>query len=249
MRNQYENKDAAQRYDCSVKIWEDGVKRVNAMKITSQMSVLDIGSGPGILAIPLAKAGCQVTAVEPSAAMRQLLQKHMEEEGITNIRILPYAWEELPEKSLESYDVIIASYSLMMNDFKEAVKKMNRHAKKIVELYWFAGETSWEKDRRVLEERLHRKNKKNIAPKIDCFYQSLYEMGIYSNITMLEHTKFDREYKNFEDAVSDMSVRYEIADSEEEVLREYLKERLEKRKNLWYYKDLTQYGKISWSMV
>ena len=59
------------------------------MALSSEMKVLDIGSGPGILALPMAKRVREVTVVEPSAAMRNLLKAHMEEEGVTNIRILP----------------------------------------------------------------------------------------------------------------------------------------------------------------
>ena len=134
MKNQYEDREAARRYDSSVRIWEDGRKRVQEMPVREGMSVLDIGSGPGILSLPLAGRGCRVTAAEPSGAMRELLCRHMEEEQMTEIKILPYTWEELPEELLETYDLILASYSLMMPDFEEAVRKMNRHAGGRVEL-------------------------------------------------------------------------------------------------------------------
>lgn len=249
MKNQYEDREAARRYDSSVRIWEDGRKRAGEMAVTPGMSVLDIGSGPGILSLPLARRGCRVTAAEPSGAMRELLCRHMEEEQMTEIKILPYTWEELPEELLETYDLILASYSLMMPDFEEAVRKMNRHAGGRVELYWFAGETSWERDRRILEERLGRETRKGQAPKIDSFYQTLCRMGIYSDITMLSGTSFDREYLDFERAVQDMKMRYEISDGEERELRSYLEERLERRGEIWYYRDLTRYGRISWNVM
>ena len=42
-----------------------------------------IGAGPGTLAVPLARRGCRVTAVEPSAPMRRALHEHTLREGVT----------------------------------------------------------------------------------------------------------------------------------------------------------------------
>ncbi len=248
MANQYDNYERAAAYDGSFKIWEDGESRVSNMQIKPGMRVLDIGSGPGILSLPLAKRGCEVTAIEPSKAMRQLLEKHIQEEHLSTITILPYTWEETPEELLETYDLIFLSYSLMMEDFQEAIHKVNRHACGTVELYWFAGETSWERDRRILSERLNKKETLSPHRKIDFFYQTLYQMGIYCNITMLSDTSFDREYADFEAACHDMQKRYEISPEDCPVLKTYLKERLEKKDGLWHYQDLTHYAKISWSV-
>jgi ubiquinone/menaquinone biosynthesis C-methylase UbiE len=49
-------------------------------------SVADIGAGTGKLAVPLARRGFRVSAVEPNAAMRAL--------GLRNSRVLPIVWSE-----------------------------------------------------------------------------------------------------------------------------------------------------------
>ena len=250
MKNQYEDREAARRYDSSVRIWEDGRKRVQEMPVREGMSVLDIGSAPGNPVPSAGRAGvpCDCGGKYPSGAMRELLCRHMEEEQMTEIKILPYTWEELPEELLETYDLILASYSLMMPDFEEAVRKMNRHAGGRVELYWFAGETSWERIRRILEERLGRETRKGQAPEIDSFYQTLCRMGIYSDITMLSGTSFDREYPDFERAVQDMKMRYEISDGEERSCGVIWKNGW-KGGEIWYYRDLTRYGRNSWNVM
>lgn len=249
MGNKYDSMEEARSYDRSLRIKEDGFERVGGMSLTPQMNVLDIGSGPGILALPLAGKVREVTAVEPSAAMRILLKQHMEEEGISNIRILPYLWEEVPETELGSYDLVIASYSLNMPDFKEAALKMNRHSTGEVILYWFAGETSWERDVRVLRERMGWPTAARTPGKIGEFYQILYQAGIYCDICMLRETSFDREYETFELALKDMRERYEIPDKEESVLISYLEERLVKTGHGWYYRDLTHYARMTWKAV
>ena len=130
----------------------------------------------------IAKQVQEVTVVEPSAAMCDLLRKHMKEEGVNNIRIIPSLWEEVPEEELEEYDLIVASYSLNMPDFLEAALKMDRHSKGEVWLYWFAGETSWEQDKRILSARLGDPTPVSCHRKIDTFYNILYKAGIYCDI-------------------------------------------------------------------
>ncbi len=248
MGNQYDSREASEAYDRSEKIRKDGIARAESMNLAAGTKVLDIGSGPGVLALPLARLGCRVTAVEPSGEMRRLLRQHLEEENLQGVKILPYTWEEVPEEELEDYDRIVASYSLYMEDFGEAVRKMNRHSGGKVELYWFAGETSWERDRRLLSCEPGKDSEKKVGRKIDTLYQSLYDMGIYADITMLTDTSFDREYDSFRAAVEDMQKRYKITDAELPILERYLERRLKKQGNLWYYRDLTHYAKLSWNV-
>lgn len=53
---------------------------------------LDIGAGAGRYALPLALHVAEVTAVEPSASMRNALRTGAAEHGVTNLRIVPGAW-------------------------------------------------------------------------------------------------------------------------------------------------------------
>ncbi|MCI5130214.1 MAG: class I SAM-dependent methyltransferase [Candidatus Electrothrix sp. EH2] len=55
-------------------------------------SVLDIGSGPGILSIPLAKTAGKVTAIDPSKQMIRYLKENAQQEGIKNITCLNKRW-------------------------------------------------------------------------------------------------------------------------------------------------------------
>ncbi len=58
-------------------------------------AVIDIGAGSGHFAIPLAKKGYSVTAIEPSAAMVALLKKKLRKCEFQNrIQINQCRWED-----------------------------------------------------------------------------------------------------------------------------------------------------------
>lgn len=74
--------------------------------------VLEIGAGNGVLSVPLAAAGCEVTAIEPSIAMRSLLFEEAFAKGIDSIDVEERRWEEIPVFELAGYDLILACNSL-----------------------------------------------------------------------------------------------------------------------------------------
>jgi SAM-dependent methyltransferase len=57
-------------------------------------NIIDIGSGSGFFAIPLAERGYRVHAVEPSAEMSALMKKKIESPIVNNIKIYNTRWEE-----------------------------------------------------------------------------------------------------------------------------------------------------------
>jgi len=95
LENGYEKEETAERYDRSEIARRDGERRAAGLEIDPSWSVLDIGAGPGTLALPLSRRARQVTAVEPSSAMVKRLEMHIAEEGISNIRILPKRWASM----------------------------------------------------------------------------------------------------------------------------------------------------------
>ena len=110
--------------------------------------VLDIGSGPGTLALPLARAGARVTAVDPAEGMLAELRAAAEREGLTGIATVRGLWEELdPDRDLAPpYDRVVASFSLVMPDIRSALAAMDAVVSESgsVHLYWFADEPPWE---------------------------------------------------------------------------------------------------------
>jgi len=57
--------------------------------------VLDIGCGPGTLALPLARLGARVTAIDISEQMLKLLEKNAAEEGLNIEKTILSGWSDI----------------------------------------------------------------------------------------------------------------------------------------------------------
>jgi ubiquinone/menaquinone biosynthesis C-methylase UbiE len=90
--------------------------------------VLDIGAGNGILSLPLCAIGCDVTVLEPSTGMRNLLFGEAFRRGIDWINVDERRWEDVPCFELRNYDLLIACNSLHLTKmgFGKAVEKIFR---------------------------------------------------------------------------------------------------------------------------
>jgi len=191
----WNHRENAARYDANAT--RDYDERVEAtiagLDLPRNSRVLDIGAGPGTLAIPLAPLVRQVTAIEPGAGMVAILNEHIERERIPNITCVQKRWEKIdPSRDIAGpYDIVIASLSLTMEDIRTALQKMDMVARYAVYLYWFADMPFWERMYADLWAPLH-KTPYYPGPKADCLWNVLYQMGIYANVEMLP---LDKEYR------------------------------------------------------
>ncbi|WP_342678798.1 class I SAM-dependent methyltransferase [Methanofollis sp. UBA420] len=193
------------------------------LPLTPETRLLDVGAGPGTLAIPLAATVAHVTAVEPAAGMVAVMEEMIADEGITNISVVPRRWEEVdPQTDLDlPYDIVLASYSLGMPDLRAAIETMCRASSRWVYLFWFAGTASWERPLIDLWPSFHG-TEYRCWPKADVLFNLLYSMGIYPNVECrpMEHI---RRFPSLDVAVAEYRQQFDIQNPDDErLLRAYL---------------------------
>ena len=205
---------AADRYDRYAE------RQLASMAIPAGATVLDIGAGPGTLAVPLARRGCRVTAVEPSAPMRRALREHALREGVT-VALIEEPWETVsPTAFTGPFDVVIASYSLMMVDLRAALQKMHAICGGRVHLFWPLTPPGGREVERALWPVIHGAEYPP-EPMADCVWNVLFQMGIMATLEA-EFTRFDHPFRDLDEAVADFFERLNCPGGAETILRSTL---------------------------
>ncbi|HUU74512.1 MAG TPA: class I SAM-dependent methyltransferase [Methanoregulaceae archaeon] len=245
----WKKEENAKRYDTISR--RDYGRRVSqtlaGLEITPDSRVLDIGSGPGTLAIPLSGRVTGVTAAEPAPGMVKVLASNIRNEGIDNIKIVQKAWEDIDTKSdlADTYDIIIASLSLGMPDLRDAVRKMEEVCSGTVNLYWFVDMPFWEKLYSLTWPELHGSSY-HPGPKVDCLFMVLYQMGIYPNVEMMT---LDKEYRfsGPDEMYNHFRSRFGVTeDRGEKIMRRYLSTLVKKEDGDLVLSGNSVYAKVWW---
>jgi len=218
-------RENAERYDSTSRSEYDErvMTTINGLDISRESRVLDIGAGPGTLALPLAPRVKEITAIEPGEGMTAIMAERMKKDGITNITIIRKHWEDIiPASDLSGrYDVIIASLSLTMEDIRLALRKMDEVSQGSVYLFWFVDMPFWERMYSDLWEPLHGLPYYP-GPKADCLFGVLYQMGIYANIEMLPLKK-EYRFTTKDEMTAFFRRRFNVTRPEQEwVLDDYI---------------------------
>ncbi len=223
-------RERCERYNRSAREdnWAGSLSRIEGMVLAPGFRVLDIGAGPGTLAIPLAGQVREVCAVEPSDAMRACLLSNIAESGLDNVHVVPKRWEDVDiTRDLSGrYDVVVASYSLGFPDLRDGLLKMHEASRSYVYIFWFADMLSpWQKNYGDIWEALFgipisRYRRPNII------FNLLHQMGIYASVEVTVEDHVQR-FSSMEEAVSDQGAGLNLETGEQyAVLREYLEKRL-----------------------
>ena len=188
---------------------------------------LDVGAGCGTFAIPLVKAGKQVTALDPSPAMIKILNEEIKNKRLKNIKTINAAWGEV---EIKRHDVIIcANVPELLKDSKTFLKEANELARKAVFLIEGADPNA---DKFYYKELYPLLFNKPFLPRADYLktYTDLHSLGIFANIEMIEYS-FDQPFDDMNEALEFWKEYIGIVTGEhDEKLKNFLKDKLEKFK-------------------
>jgi 16S rRNA G527 N7-methylase RsmG len=188
--------------------------------------VLDIGAGPGNIAIPVAKIAAHLTAVEPAPGMAAVLREQITLENMDNIHFINKKWDDVDKEELQPpYDLTFASFSMGMIDLKASIEKMMEVTLGTIAIFWHAGIQSWDRESMELWPLLHGKPYYSV-PESNIIFNLLYSMGIYPDVKVLRYTR-KIVYDSLEAALETYAARYDAKTPEQlRVLEDYLGKKL-----------------------
>jgi SAM-dependent methyltransferase len=217
-------------------------KLLGFMELKPHWTLLDVGCAAGTLAIPLAELVKNVTAMDISCKMLDLLRERCTKLGISNIQTVQGAWEDdWNTLGIGEHDVAIASRSLITDDFESALSKLDKAARKRVYVSTIVGDGPHDR-------RIFRALGRDLNPGPDYIYfqNLLYRMGVRANvnfITYLEQNSYDTPQEAFNLIGSKIEG---ISPAEEETLLDYLKQYLVCDHGKWV---MSYPRKISWAIL
>jgi FkbM family methyltransferase len=244
-KGSFERKERAQQFEARTKKRneerKDPLLEYVLNDIKSGEIVLDIGAGTGRWTVPLAKKARHVTAVEPSAAMLDILKENAKEARLTNVKIIQSTWEAA---CVTPHDIAVCAHAMYQTpDLVTFARKMEASATRrcylAIRLIPVDG---------VMAE-LSRKIYGNLndSPNFIVGYNALYLAGIYTNV-LLEEGTFHWTNPDRESAV-DMARRHlYLGDSTEYdgLIRETIEKRLVPKDGAYQWSDGMRSALIWW---
>lgn len=208
---------------------------IEQIDISDSKSLLDVGCGPGTIALAIASKLQEVYALDYSLGMLECVTDNCKKKNLTNVTTIHKSWEDNWDE-VPTADIVVASRSMEVKDIKDAVLKLNAKANKRVYLTTKVGGSFIDSD---ILNQLPRK----VFPRPDHIYlvNVLHSMGIYAKVDFIlsENTKF--ESNTPEEFVEKVGWSLgELFEDEKVILKEYF------TKN-YQYKQNAEY--INWALI
>ncbi|MBI2871863.1 MAG: class I SAM-dependent methyltransferase [Chloroflexi bacterium] len=165
-----------------------------AREARPEWTVLDVGSGAGRLALPLALRCCHVTAVEPSESMLEALRQGAREASIQNLTAVQGRWEEV---EVAPADVVLCAHVLYgVEEVGPFARRLEAHARERVLLLMF--NRAPQSPLSPLWKLVHGEERVDL-PGLRELLNVLWEMEIYPDLEMFPEAG-PRAYESWEGA-------------------------------------------------
>ena len=119
---------------------ESGTELVSKLNIRPGMDVLDVGCGDGTTALPEARLGANVTGIDIAANLVAAANKHIQDEGLTNITVREGDATNLEGIDDESFDLVVSIFGAMFApkpyDVAKELVRVTRSGGRIVMGNW-----------------------------------------------------------------------------------------------------------------
>ncbi|HEY3670533.1 MAG TPA: class I SAM-dependent methyltransferase [Acidimicrobiia bacterium] len=121
-----------------------GEELVKSLDITGGLEVLDLGSGDGTTALPAARLGAEVVAVDIAGNLVAAGNRRAAEEGLTNVRFQEGDASHLDDLDDESFDLVVSIFGAMFApnpvEVAKEMVRMTRPGGRIVMGNWIPGD-------------------------------------------------------------------------------------------------------------
>ncbi len=195
---------------------------LSKLPLNDSLSVLDIGCGPGTLAIPLAAKVKSVTCMDYSKAMIELVKKRAADKGLEQVKTICCAWEDdWQSHNIEPHDIAISSRSIGVHDLAGALKKLNRFARQWVFVTDRISPTPFDPDAFSAIGRPF-----DSGPDYIYTLNCLYSLGIHPSVSTLE-LDADFCFSSMNEAVESYSWMFrDLTTDESKKLSDYVRSRV-----------------------
>lgn len=189
------------------------------LPLQDEFSILDAGSGPGTLSIPLAKKVQSVTALDYSQGMLEALAKEAAAQRINNINMIHGSWEDdWQTLGITQHDICIASRSLSVPNLAQSLAKLDQYSRRYVFVVDRIGNTPFDEGAFKALSRPFR-----TGPDYIYTVNTLYSMGIYCSVDIIS-LPAETQYQHFEAALDSYIWMFkELTPQEKNQLQDYIR--------------------------
>lgn len=120
---------------------------VDSIKVTPPLEALDLGCGDGTTAVPLAKAGAQVTAIDIARNMVEAGNKRVATEGLSRLKFQEGDASNLEGVEDNSFDLAVSVFGAMFAprpfDVAKEMVRVTRPGGRVVMGNWIPGDPTF----------------------------------------------------------------------------------------------------------